>query len=80
MPASIIIPDDIRRIVNLGQAIALLINSDFFYYDGEYSIGVTLLRDKELEIEALHRQQRTLLRKELPSLKWQLTQLKQIAS
>jgi len=66
---------------NASQGIGLLINNNFFYYDGKYSPAVHTLTSQILRIEAMNRGvSDTELRAQLPTFRWQLAQLKQLAA
>ena len=70
MPATLLIDNETRSRARYPSAVSLLVNDNFFYYDGEYRVGIGLLSSaKELADYT-----------PLPTLKWQLAQLRQIAA
>jgi len=74
---------------NAPYAIGLIINSNFFVYDSKYQVGVRVPSSEILRIECFNRgllpeeeegiDLLALLRPQLPSLRWQMTQLRQLA-
>src|SRR5665647_1124179 len=72
MPATLVIDNETRSQARNRLAVSLTVNDNFFYYDGKYRVGVSILSHAN-ETEGIDY-------KVLPSLKWQLAQLRQIAA
>jgi ADP-ribosyltransferase exoenzyme len=83
--ASIVISDRERRKQRHG--INLVVNDNFYYYDGEYSVAVSVPSSTLLETEVDNRDldvdstaSLSLLRPQLPTLAWQVAQLTHLAT